>query len=593
MFGNHESLLTGLKAVVMKTLNAWVVAAAACLGWGSAGVAAEVKVFDTGGTMPEEPTSEELGARSGWRELVKGRSAERLGGDAVMMNRKAAVVFRKGARAAEFYGRGTGAWALRARLVPSGNVERKITGVSVRVNEKQTGEIHAVFGKGANGVSLAVQVGAGEATLKTRSVAGTEGLRVEAPGRFLVQPDFFAEDAVLDARTIPVSPATVPADNLLMQLVDEGNAIVTTIRDKNADDVVLTLTGEADARVVTSVEVPYGKGSIWVSVLEGAGIWHEASFAPAGRNPVRSLDWEIPFSAGWKAVFPTAVGTTEGWEFQYHPKSRRRWSDEMCKWYAYPCWIDWEEKGGTKKEVGRFQVPPRLLHGAEFTGALLVYPIERTERTPLNRRVIVDVLRNTLGVGPCQYIMDVQGAESEEAKGMFTCGTYDVSAHIYQSGRQKDEWAFLNKILDEEAKFIHAVVTGIQTYVKFGNDLRALLAEQRKNHPAPEPVYRLLDDLLKKIPGRFSDRRPERVLERVRAQIMADIRTADPEAILNGVGDNPGQKNDTLLSRCRGAVRLIRQVVTAAAVKDPELAGFAGEVRQRTEDMLKKRYGMH
>ncbi|KKL51695.1 hypothetical protein LCGC14_2292940, partial [marine sediment metagenome] len=44
---------------------------------------------------------------------------------------------------------------------------------------------------------------------------------------------------------------------------------------------------------------------------------------------------------------------------------------------------------------------------------LAVYPIDRDRATPLDRYCIVDVLRYTLGVGPCQYVLDLEGLSSD------------------------------------------------------------------------------------------------------------------------------------------------------------------------------------
>ena len=39
----------------------------------------------------------------------------------------------------------------------------------------------------------------------------------------------------------------------------------------------------------------------------------------------------------------------------------------------------------------------------------MIYPINRCRETPLEEFTVVDVVRATLGVGPCEYILDVEG----------------------------------------------------------------------------------------------------------------------------------------------------------------------------------------
>ena len=42
---------------------------------------------------------------------------------------------------------------------------------------------------------------------------------MEAPCRFAVMPDFFADDIVVDATELPVAQADLPSDNFLLHLL--------------------------------------------------------------------------------------------------------------------------------------------------------------------------------------------------------------------------------------------------------------------------------------------------------------------------------------------------------------------------------------
>ena len=44
---------------------------------------------------------------------------------------------------------------------------------------------------------------------------------------------------------------------------------------------------------------------------------------------------------------------------------------------------------------------------------MLVYALDRTQATPLTTFTPIDILRNTLGVGPCQYILQTEGLASD------------------------------------------------------------------------------------------------------------------------------------------------------------------------------------
>ena len=63
-------------------------------------------------------------------------------------------------------------------------------------------------------------------------------------------------------------------------------------------------------------------------------------------------------------------------------------------------------------------------------GPALVYPINRLEATPLEAFTVVDVMRATLGVGPCEYILDVEG-QKKTFHGRPTCASRTILDGIY------------------------------------------------------------------------------------------------------------------------------------------------------------------
>src|SRR5439155_14604614 len=81
----------------------------------------------------------------------------------------------------------------------------------------------------------------------------------------------------------------------------------------------------------------------------------------------------------------------------------------------YPVWTDHEGQG---------YVQPLKHRAIQPQGPMLLYPINRVKQTPLDSYTVVDVMRNTLGVGPCEHILDLEGQRSEY-KGRATCVVRD------------------------------------------------------------------------------------------------------------------------------------------------------------------------
>ena len=113
---------------------------------------------------------------------------------------------------------------------------------------------------------------------------------------------------------------------------------------------------------------------------------------------------------------------------------------------------------------------------------MVVYPINRVEKTPIDSYTAVDVMRSTLGVGPCEHILDLEGQKAEY-KGMATCESRDTIVPIYQKHEQKEKRAQVNNVLDNALTFVKHIRGRITRYVEFGKKMQQYLADQKKTHP--------------------------------------------------------------------------------------------------------------
>ena len=77
--------------------------------------------------------------------------------------------------------------------------------------------------------------------------------------------------------------------------------------------------------------------------------------------------------------------------------NRKRWTTVLGSFY-YPCWVDKDGEGYLQP----------LAKVVRFQGPAIVYPITRLDSTPLTEFTIVDIMRATLGIGPCEYVLDIE-----------------------------------------------------------------------------------------------------------------------------------------------------------------------------------------
>ncbi len=80
---------------------------------------ASVKLFDTGHASSAPLSGESVASAAGWARLPEDETDHTFAGDAVLMNNRLAIAFRRGGPGAEVYGKGQQGYALRTVLAPA------------------------------------------------------------------------------------------------------------------------------------------------------------------------------------------------------------------------------------------------------------------------------------------------------------------------------------------------------------------------------------------------------------------------------------------------------------------------------------------
>jgi len=567
---------------------------------------AAVSLFDTSTPAPAALASKAIAGRSGWTQVPEDKTDYRFRGEAVVINDRLALVLRRGAAGAELYSAGPAGFALCAILAPAG-AERGGALSAVAITENSPGEVvvDASFrSPGGSTPGLRYALAMGQLFVRTEPRGGVSGLSVEAPCRFMVLPDFFADDMVIDAAEIPVGTAELPSENFLLHLLPSREAIVMTVASNRGQDARIDLDGQAEQRLVRRSETFYGdKGKIWVAVLQAPGVWHQHEVGRDDAGKVIALPWKAPFPAQWRIDWRLAGSLTGSWEmiaemkgggFVKHgwfgraenlPADRTRWTTVLGR-FKYPCWID---AGG----CGHLQP---LSKPDRFQGPAVIYPVNRVPGTPLREFTVVDVVRATLGVGPCEYILDVEG-QGATRKGRATCATRDALKAIYAARQQKQKRAEIEKILDEVVVFVKHIRSRIDQYVDFGHEILAYLEQQKKAHPELAGFLAEMESATRAI---------DVVLERRKASIqtpqyVVDLTEDFRKNLLDNESDDAlkkctaithaivvvGGNQDELVGECRNAVKVLRQRAGLALATNPRAAEIAREIRSRTHKVLR------
>jgi hypothetical protein len=569
-----------------------------------------ISVWDTGQPSAEALAPAALAGNNAWTAIPLDRTADSFKGDAVLSNGRIVAVLRKQDTAVEVHAvKPEGAVArLRLRLqTAAGEPAVRLESVALVENGKGSASLEASF-KTAKGGLLAAKfrIKRGDVSIQVEPGTGAGKLRVECPGRFVLLPDFFADDISIDAAKLPLSAVDLPSENFVLHLTANGDAIAMCVFENRQQDVKVTLAGEGDKRRITGSEIGFEGKKVWVSILEAPHIWHMRDLKSADTGQVLPLDWKMPFPAAWRVDFTRPNDLTDSWEMLLQekkdgvyskpswlgsgddtlPVTRRRWNTVLGT-YPYPCWSD---------PAGQGYLQPLKSKVLQFQGPALIYPINRVKRTPLDAYTVVDVMRNTLGVGPCEHILDLEGQKSEY-RGRATCGVRDALTPIYEKNQQKQKHAEVDRTLDEGLTFVKHIRGRITRYVEFGQKMRQYLAEQKKAHPELAEFIAEMDKLTQEIDKRVAARAAKIKTPEHVAQMNAEFRKnvldyEGPDALqrckeytqaLVVIGDN----QDELSGECRWAIKTLRQRAGILMALDPRVAPIAAEIRARTQETLR------
>lgn len=571
-------------------------------------------VWDTINATNDTLTADELTRTNNWKLIPPGRK-HTIKGDAVMANNKLTVVVRKNGHGAEVYARSGGDQHKRATLIPisaAGQRADALIDMDLIENESDGATLRTRYDSAKDApIEIELRLGAGRAVVETTAGKGAGSLRVDAHSHYAILPDLFADDVVLDASTFPSDRTDLPSENLLMLMVGQGDTIVICVSESREKDMELTLSGSGTKRIITGSEIAFGKNRnkddrIFVAALEGRDIWRKKDLDAGDAGKTMKLGWAIPYPAQWRVNFSQADGLMDSWDMIMEqpdgsfvkpgwlggapgtvPASRERWTTVLDT-FKYPCWIDRD---------GHAHFQPLKSKKILFQGPAIIYAMNRIDRTPLDVHTLADVVRESLGAGPCEYALDIEGQKTQY-KGIATCAARDALARIYEAKLQKIKRAEIEKVLSDVVVFIKFIRARIDSYVEFGHETRAYLNLKMKNATdTQKKVLAELDQIAVRIDERVADRKdkiqtPEHAIELVEdfRKNLIDYDGADAAEKVKKFSDALvviGGNQDHLAGECRWVAKVLRQRAAIAMAKDPAYAPISREIRFRTQQILR------
>lgn len=591
--------------VVLASVGCWLVGAAAFGGEETLG-AAEYQpgtpftyLFDTGTPSPRPLSRHALSAKQGWTVIPEDNTEHEFQGDAVVLNDKLTVVLRMKGPGAEVYSQMPGGARFRAVVMSADRAAVSVTGISsagIMENNPGAVELEVTFqtdgGTGvtpvAHGRSCAsYRLTTGQAILEMTGGQSADRFFVWCKPRYVVVPNYFADDMVFSPGACDLPRFGLPTESFLLNLIEGGDAILMCVWRDIRQAAHAIITGEGPERVIRGCEIQGGEErTLWTAFLEEPQIWHEHVLSAEDSRAAVTLDWRPPFEAMWRADFPRSDGLAKSWGVASPDTSEDALAgrpDRDC-----PCWFD-----GDRLEVR--SAPPDITArpSQAYAGKILVYPIDRGRATPLTAFCPVDVLRNTLGVGPCQYVLETEGLASD------TNPTPDhVMDWVEKQFEKKKDVESADQIKDRlglMTQHVGHVQARIDEYAAFVRELRTLCRPDEQNEntrAAAETFTGILDDMQRAIATRPGDTEPSARAAELAQQIVGLIGKGNAQEQCERLASEVrrvGARQDRALSRCRMSLRWLKQQARMSVLRHPESGDLAAEIEARAERFLQER----
>lgn len=472
-----------------------------------------------------ESMSIQLASKRGWTLVAEDNTTHPFAGSAVFMNDKLAVVAMQQGKAVDIYGKTEAGYKSRARIRPL--APETVQNLKIVENNSGAVAVSVAFAS----ATCTLRITTGEGRLEIVPDAKAKALLVDSDTQYLVVPDFFGDDLAYNREAF--SGRALPAENMCLSLLAGGDAMMMCVW-QSSEQTAWLIAAEGKWRTMRIDCMPEKK--IWLAFMEGQGIWS------LGKQD----GFFAPFPAKWRMdVMWVPVGVTQS--------------------------MDAEKS----KEFLR----------ANSHGTFLIYPLDRVQDTPLTAVLPTDVMRNTLGVGPCQYILAVEGMSAEGDP--TPNNIMEWVEKQFDDKKEKKVADDIQERLDLMVKHIAEANGRIRGYAAFAAAAKPKLAADPKAAAWLAIVNEMERHAQSGLVPAAAPERANKLAAGVLALIGKDNAAADckrPAAQLRQIGT----LQDHAMARCRMALRRLRQEGRTADGNTP--ANPAGAAIQKlAEQMLSEK----
>lgn len=551
-------------------------------------------LLDTDAAHQETYTEKELTQKSGWQIVPEDHLPHHFRGDTVLLNDKLIVVLRRAAGRAEVYTRRGDKLKKRALLIAKDEKNqpaKSIAAVKILENNPGVVMLETTFQTESHRqLTARLRLTTGQNYLEIVPGQGMKNLLYRADCRHVVVPDFFGDDLVYRAESLPAGTLPLPAENFFLHLVNRGGAIIMCVWPSNQQSAQVMVSRQGRENVIEGSQLTCQKDTpIWVAFLEGSQLWYERSISRQESKQEIILDWKPPFPARWRVDF-----LSDNEELAYSlpcREIRQQQNPPLGLVETQPaCWFDRE------RSVMQFpELPTNASTNSprsKFPASVIIYPIDRSLTTPLTVFCPIDIMRNTLGVGPCRYILEKEGLGAELHPTPDQVTRWVEKQFCKKKARQLSPE--IKEQLKQMIEHMQRTRDRIRQYQNFIGQVQKLLHEEMSESAAKDDfrkLERIVNGMIRNLEISSNAVSASATAEPLAEQIIALIGKADA---LAGIQIPAGQirvlgaAQDKLLSQCRMAVRRIKHQCRIIAVESRQKNNCIDKVLELASQMLQK-----
>jgi len=604
----------------------------------------DIIILDTKINSKRPYTPADIQYKRGWRPVEK----LQVTGDLYIENSRLILILRKYSTGPEAY------YKIGPQSAPAFNL-RPVPVDDDTLNNSQSYQILSfdpiqlhlettIETESEKSITLEYSIRPFRADVEIRPDKDVHQLVLQSVSRYIIIPDLFADDLLIDPLNAPSKQIYLPEDNhMLVQLIDDGQAVIVCnwLSDDDNNEIELNLSKNVRQRLNCQTIINLdNKDKLWVSVLARPGIWYHLHSSQLNIYEQVPLGWIVPFQASWRADYQRADRRARGltdsfWNVimlgdgtfmsapglmemqiidgQYviqGPQEikrlvRRSVVNEFVGngwwpflgWFNQPFYMD-----GNRA----FMKLPKYdqLTTARYVGPIVIYPLMNEIIDDPTSQTVEDVLRDTLGVNYLN-ILDLAELNRRPDQDYYppTCFTTEYCERIFNAYQEIARRNHIVSMLEQMKIFVANTRDRLDTYVEWEKDMQLLYQQYRDTDPNIVPVIHTLDDITSRLSKRFDRELPkmktpqraadlaDHVIDLINDRTMAKI--ARCHQTCEGIRDI-GDTQDELLGELRDIVKIARQRagVLHTQQKNPRTREFLRLVRARTQEILRISYDM-